>query len=332
MKSFARSRVWWPGIDKDLESLAKKCEGWQQSRNMPPGAPLIPWDWPSQPWERMHVDFAGPFLGSMFIIVVDVMSKCPEDIQMSKTTSTHTIAVLRTIFARNGIPSHVVTDNDPQFTSCEFQQFMGLNGIKHIKITPYHPSSNGLAERFVQSFKQEMRASKNDWNNFEKARKISVRFMGRKLKTRLHNIKPNIKNRVIAKQEEMCNRRNFHNRNFECGQSVVVRDYRGNNKWTSGTIKQKTGPMSYRVETEAGSEWRRHADQILDSKLNDTKTSDDNIIEPNVAVEYSVTEQSIAKPKSVVTTSFSAQNNKSERRYSQRVRKPPRKMEDYVSN
>ena len=82
----------------------------------------------------------------------------------------------------------------------------------------------------------------------------------------------------------MCNRRNFHNRNFECGQSVVVRDYRGNNKWISGTIKQTTGPMSYRVETEAGSEWRRHAYQILVSKLNDTKTSDDNIIEPNVAV------------------------------------------------
>ena len=48
--------------------------------------------------------------------------------------------------------------------------------------------------------------------------------------------------------------------------------------------------MSYCVETEAGSEWRRHADQILDTKLIDTKTSDDNIIEPNVTVEYSVTE------------------------------------------
>ena len=124
----------------------------------------------------------------------------------------------------------------------------------------------------------------------------------------------------------MCNRRNFHNRNFECGQSVVVRDYRGNNKWTSGTIKQKT------VETEAGSEWRRRADQILDSKRTDRKTSDDNIIEQNVTVEYSVTEQPIAKPKSVVTTSSSTQNNKSERRYPQQVRKPPRKMEDYVSN
>ena len=63
--------------------------------------------------------------------------------------------------------------------------------------------------------------------------------------------------------------------------------------------------MSYRVETESGSEWRRHADQILDSKLTDTKTYDDNIIEPNVSVEYSVTEQQISKPKRVVTTSSS---------------------------
>ena len=111
----------------------------------------------------------------MFIIVVDAMSKLPEVIQMSKTTSTHTIEVLRTIFARNGISSRVVTDNGPQFTSSEFQQFMGLNGVKHIKTTSYHSSSNGIAERFVQSFKQEMRASKNDSGTIsKKARQISV--------------------------------------------------------------------------------------------------------------------------------------------------------------
>ena len=152
--------------------------------------------------------------------------------------------------ARNGIPSRVVTDNGPQLTSSEFQQFMGLNGVKHIKTTSYHSSSNGIAERFVQSFKQAMRASENDSGTIvKKLAKFllayqntphqttnetpSMLFMGRELKTRLHNIKPDI----IAKQEEMCNRRNFHNVMFI---SIVVRDYRGNNKWTSGTIKQKT--------------------------------------------------------------------------------------------
>jgi hypothetical protein len=87
MKSFGCSLVWWPGIDKDHKSSAKKCEGCQQNHNMPPRAPLIPWDWPSQPRERIHVDFSGPFLGSIIIIVVDAMSKWPQVIQMSKTTS-----------------------------------------------------------------------------------------------------------------------------------------------------------------------------------------------------------------------------------------------------
>lgn len=61
----------------------------------------------------------------------------------------------------------VVTDNGPQFIAQEFPlmfinliQFMNINGIKHIKKTPYHPSSNGLVERLVQSFRQAMRASK----------------------------------------------------------------------------------------------------------------------------------------------------------------------------
>lgn len=233
-------------------------------------------------------------------------------------------------------------------TSYEFQQFMDINGIKHIKTTPCHPSSNGLAERFVQSFKQAMRASKKDSGTISKKlakfllayrstphqttnETPSMLFMKRELKTRLHNIKPNIKNHVITKQEEMCNRRNFHDRQFECGQSVIVRDYRGNQKWQQATIKQKTGPRSYRVETHEGSEWRRHTDQILDSTP-DTKRSDlDNIIEPNVSVEEPTKEQSSVK-ETITSTPAPTQDDQTERRYPQRIRKAPRKMEDYVTN
>ena len=48
-----------------------------------------------------------------------------------------------------GIPYLIVTDNGPQFTETEFKQFCIGNGIKHTLTAPYHPSTNGEAERFV---------------------------------------------------------------------------------------------------------------------------------------------------------------------------------------
>ena len=77
---------------------------------------------------------------------------------MPSTTSTATIEKLRDMFARYGIRDRLVRDNGPQFVSNEFSQFMSLNGIKHSLVAPYHPRSNGQAERFVQTFKQYIKA------------------------------------------------------------------------------------------------------------------------------------------------------------------------------
>jgi hypothetical protein len=65
MKAVARSYVWWPGIDSQIEQTVKCCDGCQLTQKMPQVAPLHPWEWPSAPWERVHVDFAGPFMDSM---------------------------------------------------------------------------------------------------------------------------------------------------------------------------------------------------------------------------------------------------------------------------
>ncbi|XP_062586483.1 uncharacterized protein K02A2.6-like [Saccostrea cucullata] len=139
MKTLARKFCWWPEIDQDIEIMAKRCQGCQQNQNAPKRAPLNAWKWPTKAWERVHIDFAGPFLGAMFLIMVDSHSKWPEVVKMTTTTSAHTIYALRTLFSRNGLPATIVSDNGPQFTSREFENFLNANGVKHIKTTPIPP-------------------------------------------------------------------------------------------------------------------------------------------------------------------------------------------------
>ena len=117
-------------------------------------APLHPWEWPIQPWSRIHLDFAGSFMGSMFLITVDVHI-------MSSITAPKTIDKLRQFFSIHGLPNKMVTDNGPTFTSHEFKEFTSQNGIQHTFSAPYHPSSNGLAERAVQTFKQALKQMDN---------------------------------------------------------------------------------------------------------------------------------------------------------------------------
>ena len=162
MKSLARSHFWWPGLDSDLEHLTKSCQACQAVKQAPPVAALHPWTWPSKPWERVHIDYAGPFLNKMFLIVTDAHSKWPEVFEMTQATTPKAISILRHLFARYGIPDQIVSDNGPQFTSAEYADFMQMNGIKHLRMAPYHPSSNGAAERFVRTFKQAIKAGENE--------------------------------------------------------------------------------------------------------------------------------------------------------------------------
>ena len=70
-------------MDNDLEKKVKECFNCQSTRHRPPPAPLHPWEWPERPWSRLHADYAGPFLGKMFLIVVDAYSKWLEVIPVS---------------------------------------------------------------------------------------------------------------------------------------------------------------------------------------------------------------------------------------------------------
>lgn len=123
------------------------------------------------PWQRIHVDFAGPFQGHMFMLVIDAHSKLPEAHLMSSITASKTIKILRRLFSRYRLLEVLVSANGPQFTSSEFHCFMKSHGVKHTRSAPFQPSTNGLAERFVQTFKHSLNVPQEqlqfniDWIN-----------------------------------------------------------------------------------------------------------------------------------------------------------------------
>ena len=67
--------MWWPNMDKEIEDVDKQCDTCQSSRFLPPVAPLHPWEWPQEPWSRLHIDFSGPLLGHIFLVLIDAHSK-----------------------------------------------------------------------------------------------------------------------------------------------------------------------------------------------------------------------------------------------------------------
>ena len=138
MKAVARMHMWWLNIDSDIEGKVKNCVPCQQNRSPMAKAPPNPWRWPSKPWQRIHIDYAGPFMNKMYLIVVDAHSKWIEVITMASTTSESTINALRYLFSSYGIVEEIVSDNGPQLCQVSFRtslKLMGLNTFVLLRTT-----------------------------------------------------------------------------------------------------------------------------------------------------------------------------------------------------
>ncbi|XP_042147460.1 uncharacterized protein K02A2.6-like [Ixodes scapularis] len=277
MKALARSTVWWPGINQDIERKVRTCLPCQETRPQPARARLHPWEFARNPWSRIHIDFAGPFQGKVFLLVVDAHSKWLEVIQIASMSSAAVCQRLRVLFATHGVPDTIVSDNGTAFVSQEFEEFLQRNQIRHVKVAPYHPSSNGQVERMVQETKQVLRRMEGGDMATKLARFLLSQhilphsttgkspaelLMGRRLRTALDRLHPDLQAEMVDKQEEQALRGRQGVREFEPREPVFIRNYLAGPKWLPGIITEITGPVSYKVRTIDGRFWKRHVDQI----------------------------------------------------------------------
>ena len=370
MKAMARGIFWWPNLDKEIEAGVKSCMMCSLTQPDPLKAPLHPWQWPEKSWQRIHIDYAGPFQGSMFLVAVDAHSKWVEIIPTASSTTAKTIDVLMTMFARYGIPEQLVSDNATTFTSDEFNAFISQNGIKHIKSAPYHPATNGLAERMVQTFKAAMKSAQNDNGTIHnKLAKFLIAYrnaphsttgqtpanlmFGRKLRTKLDMLIPSIRNKILTRQNAQVSSHSDANPvTYEIGDAVLARDYRGNNPWRRAIISAKQGSRTYTVDVGSGNSWKRHADQLVPTTIPSERfeTTAPIFLPPNLGTsaeqaETAVTTSQNSTPAPLPTTpasipssstqpttqSPSGQPTDSVVTRSGRLSKRPGHLKDYIS-
>ena len=111
-KSKARTRVcvYWPNMYSDIENTVKQCVLCNTYANTNHKEPLLPHPVPQNPWEKVGIDYF-TLNGKDFLLIVDYYSKYPEVAQMTSKTAQATIAKLKMVFARHGIPRVVISQH-----------------------------------------------------------------------------------------------------------------------------------------------------------------------------------------------------------------------------
>ena len=149
-----RIKVWWLGMDNDVENLCKVCHGCQVTSSCDPPDPMSRVLPPSAPWQDCSADLLGPLpTGESVLVVVDYYSRFLEVAILKSTTSTKIIEAITPMFARFGVQFSLRTDNGPQFVSEEFQSFLKARGVEHRRTTPLWPQANGEVERQNRSLR-----------------------------------------------------------------------------------------------------------------------------------------------------------------------------------
>ncbi|XP_049871194.1 uncharacterized protein K02A2.6-like [Pectinophora gossypiella] len=279
-KSLARSYVWWAGVDEAVERMCRECAVCAAHADAPPRHAPRMWPWPHRPWSRLHLDYLGPIAGRTYLIVVDATTKWLEVFNVSSGTTTNgLIDRLCELFSRWGLPKQIVSDNGPQFTSKQFEDYTKANGIDHIFTAPYHPASNGLAENAVKTVKRAIKKAIYEKRNIDRAlcdfliyyRNIehsttgespAMLLLGRRLRTRLDMIKPDRESRVHRAQQRQKESAGGVSRSVDRNDEIWYKQFLKGEKWLPGRVIDSVGPSNFRVKGKDGVMVHRHIDQL----------------------------------------------------------------------
>ena len=302
LKKRARQCLYWPGITKDIVEMAEKCEVCMKHRYKQAPQPLTQ-EIQQFPWHKVGVDIFT--LGSKnYLLTIDYFSNYPEVQPLKHKDAKSVIRVLKSVFARHGIPVELTSDNVP-FNSYEFMEFSKHYGFNFSPTSPNHPNSNGKAEKGVQIVKRILKKCyENDDDPFlailsyrntplECGKSPAQLLMNRQLRTRLphayfeaHQQDEETLRKLDQSKQKQKHYFDKHARTLKPlseGQIVRMYDSREGKYPKKGIVLKEHSHQSYRVVNKEGRELRRNRDHLIKTGETYTPMVDyDNLEVPQI--------------------------------------------------
>ncbi len=185
-------------LDQDVVAVSPssvyrvlKNEGLLQRWNRKPSSKGQGFKGPSQPHEHWHIDVSYLNIKGTFYYLCGVLDGYSRyivhwEIRESMTEGDVEIILQR---AREKFPEahpRIISDNGPQFIAKDFKEFIRINGMTHVRTSPYYPQSNGKIERWHRTLKGDCIRPKCPLS-LEDAREIVEYFVEYYNNTRLHS-------------------------------------------------------------------------------------------------------------------------------------------------
>ena len=161
--SLLKERFWWPGMSRALfraVSTCGRCKQYEAKGQLPPMNPILC----TEPMELVHIDYVGmevtvaakekPVVKNV-LVVVDHFTRYVKAYVTKNHTARMTARVLyNNYFSVFGFPQRLMSDQGTEFCGKVISAMCSLFGIEKIRTTPYHPQTNGSAERVHQTLQR----------------------------------------------------------------------------------------------------------------------------------------------------------------------------------
>ena len=271
-KRRAAQSVWWPGLNKDLDTMVSNCSTCCKMQ-FQLAEPLIPTPLITLPWQKVGVDLF-KYKKSSYIIMIDYFSRFIEIAKLTSTSSTAVITHMKSIFARHGIPYCVMSDNGPQFSADTFSSFAKQYGFIHYTNSPRYPQANGEVERGVRTVETLLKKAEENlvdpylallaYRNtplscgYSPAQLTMCRTLRSTLPSTIERLKPKLPDIIVFQEREekikLKMKSDFDTRNR--AQTLPVLNT-GDIVWlpnenTEASVMEKVGPRAYTVVIPKG--------------------------------------------------------------------------------